>query len=101
MNARQNGKSQEQDSKVQAQQKPARPRLDYEWLRNDAAQLRGYVKVKLDVRAALALADMSPYPRGVRVGVMKQVASAREISLEQMRIMLGWAARKSQHASMR
>lgn len=75
--------------------------FNYEIMRQSAGQLTGYVKVKLDVSAALALADASPYPRGVRLGVMKQVASGREITLEQMRILLGWAARKSQSAVMR
>ena len=68
--------------------------FSYEIMRQAAGRLTGYVKVKLDVNAALGLADLSAYPRGVRLGVMKQVASNREITLEQMRILLGWAARK-------
>lgn len=73
----------------------------YEFMRMEASQLRGYLKIRLDVQAAMALAELSPYPRGVKIGVMKQVANAKEITLEQMRILLGWAARKSQDAGMR
>jgi hypothetical protein len=68
---------------------------NYGYAKRYASQLTGYIKVKMDVRAALALAEQSPYPRGVRLGVMKQVSGSKEITLEQMRILLGWAARKA------
>lgn len=70
--------------------------FDYRAYQASNNQLTGYVKIKLDVTAALALADRSPYPRGVRLAVMQQVANTKEITLEQMRILLGWAARKAQ-----
>lgn len=70
--------------------------LGYDYLRSHASQLRGRVKIKVDVRAALALADLSPYPQSVKLGVMKQVSNTREITLEQMRILLGWAAQRAQ-----
>lgn len=75
--------------------------FNYDMMRLGASYLTGYVKVKVDVKSALTLADKSAYPRGVRLGVMKQVANTREITLEQMRIILGWAARKSQDTAMR
>lgn len=68
-------------------------------LREQASNLYGYHKVKLDIRSALELARMSPYPDGVKVAMMKQVANYSEITLEQARILLGWAARKSQASS--
>lgn len=71
----------------------------YEDLRAEAALLRGYVKIKMSLPSALALAEKSPYPSGVRLGVMKQMSNTKEITLEQMRILLGWAARKSQGAA--
>lgn len=70
--------------------------FNYEIMKLAASQLTGYVKVKVDVNSALSLADTSPSPRSVRLGVMKQVASNKEITLEQMRILLGFAARKAQ-----
>ena len=69
---------------------------DYDLLRAMAGQLTGYVKVKVDVKIALALAEKSPYPRGVKLGVMKQVANAREITLSQMGVLLGFAAQRAQ-----
>lgn len=71
--------------------------FDYDRMLAHASHLTGYVKIKLDVRAALELARLTPYPDGVKVGIMKQVANAGEITLEQTRIMLGWAARRAQH----
>jgi hypothetical protein len=50
----------------------------------------------MNLKSALALAALSPYPDGVKIGVMKQIANTKEITLEQMRFLLGWAARKSQ-----
>lgn len=72
------------------------PSWDAEHVRLVNSILTGYVKVKLDVRAALALAEKSPSPRGVKLGVMKQVANNREVTLEQMRILLGFAAQRAQ-----
>ena len=69
---------------------------NYGLMKLEASKLRGYVKVKMDVRAALALADKSPLPRGVRLGIMKQVSNTKEITLAQMRVLLGWAADKAQ-----
>ena len=60
-----------------------------------AGQLTGYVKIKLDVRVALDLAAQSANPTGVKIAVMKQVANNKEITLEQLRILFGWAARKA------
>ena len=69
---------------------------DYNLLTRMAGILTGYVKVKVDVRVSLDLAQKSAYPRGVKLGVMKQVANSREITLEQMRILLGFAAQRAQ-----
>ncbi len=69
---------------------------DYDLLARMAGILTGYVKVKVDVQVALNLAEKSPYPRGVKLGVMKQVANNREVTLEQMRILLGFAAQRAQ-----
>lgn len=68
----------------------------YDYLKHHASQLTGYVKIKMNLKSALALAALSPYPDGVKIGVMKQIANTKEITLEQMRFLLGWAARKSQ-----
>jgi len=57
----------------------------------------GYFKVKVSQDIALSMARQSPYPDGVKVGIMKQIANNREITLEQMRIILGYAARRAQH----
>lgn len=75
--------------------------FDYAWYQEQNNQLTGYVKIKVDVRAALALAAKSPYPDGVRLAVMKQVSNTKEITLEQLRILFGWSARKSQAQGMR
>lgn len=71
---------------------------NYDILKLVAGNLTGYVKIKVDVLVALALAEKSPYPRGVKLGVMKQVANSKEITLSQMQILLGWAARRAQKA---
>lgn len=70
--------------------------FDYQWYQEQNNQLKGYVKVLVDVRTALRLAELTPYPSGVKLAIMKQVSNTREITLEQMRILLGWSARKSQ-----
>jgi hypothetical protein len=68
----------------------------YEDLRRHAGQLDFYTRVDVDLHVALALADKSPYPKGVRLGIMKQIANNRSISLRQLSILLGWAADKAQ-----
>lgn len=73
--------------------------LSYDIMRRNASVLSGYVKLRISTEFALALADRSPYPSGVKLGVMKQVANTKEVTLEQMRILLGWAARKAQGAA--
>lgn len=70
--------------------------LNYDLMRIGASFLAGYVKVKVDVNSALGLADKCAYPDSVRLAVMKQVANAREITLEQLRVILGWSARRAQ-----
>lgn len=70
--------------------------FNYAWHQAANNQLTGYVKIKIDVNVALALAEKTPYPTGVKLAVMQQVANSKEITLEQMRILLGWAARKAQ-----
>lgn len=66
----------------------------YEDLKIAASQLDGYVKVKVDVNAALALARMNPVPSQTVTTVMKAVASYGEITLEQLRMLFGVVARK-------
>jgi len=71
---------------------------DYARHQEYSSQLRGYVKIKLAGDVAFTLAANSPYPDAVKVGVMKQLANpGTEITLEQTRILLGWAARRAQH----
>lgn len=60
-----------------------------------AGRLDGYVKVKVDVNSALALARMNPKPSQVVTTVMKAVASYGEITLEQLRMLFGVTARKN------
>jgi hypothetical protein len=62
----------------------------------EAASWVYYMKVKLDVNEAIMLASKCPYPDGVKTAVLKQVAFAKEITLQQMRVLLGWAAQKAQ-----
>lgn len=69
----------------------------YETMRAEANRLTGYVKTKISTEVALNLADRSPYPEGVKLAVRKQLANENEITLSQMRIFLGWAARRAQH----
>ena len=70
---------------------------DYSRHQLAAGRLSPFAKVRLSEEAAGYLAARSPYPDGVKLGVMKQVANNREITLSQMRILLGWAARRAQH----
>lgn len=69
--------------------------FDYYAMREAASHLQGYVRVKVDVRAALKLAEKSAQPRAVKVAMMKQVANTRNITLEQCRILLGFAAQRA------
>lgn len=69
---------------------------NYDMSRLVASRLTGYVKIKVDVRTALDIADKMPLASGVQLAFMKQVANANEITLEQMRIILGWSVRKAQ-----
>jgi hypothetical protein len=68
---------------------------DYEAMRR-VAGARIYLKVGLSTEAAVALAESSPYPEGVKLGIRKQLAKYQEITLGQVQILLGWAARKAQ-----
>lgn len=70
--------------------------LDYETMKRRSA-VRIWLKVKVDLPIALQLADGSAYPEGVKLGIRKQIANDQEVTLEQMRILLGWAARRAQH----
>lgn len=67
----------------------------YDDLKRWASAL-GFTPVNLNTDVALQLADMSPYPRGVRLGVMKQLANGKPVTLRQMSILLGWAADRAQ-----
>lgn len=70
--------------------------FDYEIMRRRDTR-RIYLKTQVALPVALALAGSSPYPDGVKLGIRKQIANNSEITLEQMRILLGWAARRAQH----
>jgi hypothetical protein len=69
---------------------------NYEAMRRTAAR-RIYLKAKVSTEAAIALAEASPYPEGVKLGIRKQLANTQEITLGQVQILLGWAARRAQH----
>lgn len=72
--------------------------VGYEDMRLQAARMGTYTRVKLNLSVALKLAEMSPFPRAVKVGVMKAVAgNDKGISVHQMGILLGWAADRAQH----
>ena len=68
---------------------------DYGIMKRNSGKV-GYMKIDLKTEVALQLAGMSPYPRGVKLGVMKQVANAKAVTLRQMGILLGWAADRAQ-----
>jgi len=71
----------------------------YEDMKNRAGRISGYLRVGIAPEVAMALAVQSPYPDGVKTGVRKLLANAdgTGVTLEQLRIMLGWAARRAQH----
>lgn len=68
---------------------------DYGIMKRQAGFL-GLTPVDLSLPVALSLAEMSPYPRGVKLGIMKQVANGKPPTLRQMAILLGWAADRAQ-----
>jgi hypothetical protein len=68
----------------------------YEFLRLSAGQLSPYTRINVNAKVALALADKSPYPQGVKLGIRKQLANDNSISLRQLNILLGWAADRAQ-----
>lgn len=67
----------------------------YDTIRAQSGSLQWGTKIRLAQPVAEYLAEESAYPQGVQLGVMKQIATTKEITLEQMRILLGWAARKA------
>lgn len=68
----------------------------YEHMRRSSAR-PFYMTVNLKPEVAVSLAEQSPYPDGVKLAVMKQLANEKLVTLTQLRIFLGWAARRSQH----
>jgi len=68
----------------------------YEHMRTRAARVRYLSGVRVSTDSALALAELSPYPRGVKLGIMKQVANEKAVTLRQVGILLGWAADRAQ-----
>ena len=69
--------------------------LGYADLKRWAAE-PGYIKIKVALPIALYLAEQTPYPRAVKLGVMKHFANARYVTLAQLRIILGWSADRAQ-----
>ena len=68
----------------------------YEHMRTRAARVRYLSGVRVSTDSALALAELSPYPRGVKLGIMKYYANTRYVTLSQLRIILGWSADRAQ-----
>lgn len=69
--------------------------LDYAAQKYMASQLIGHVKVKVNVATAIDLSQKCSYPSGVKLAIMKQVANTKEITLQQLRVLFGWAADKA------
>lgn len=69
---------------------------NYEHMRRSSAR-PFYMTVNLKPEVAVSLAEQSPCPDGVRLAVMKQLANENRITLTQLRVFLGWAARRAQH----
>lgn len=69
---------------------------DYDRMRRSAARLSPFTPLKLDEDSALELAAKSPYPEAVKLGVRKHLANGEGITLRQLAIILGWAARRAQ-----
>ena len=59
------------------------------------SQLRGHVRVRVDVRSALALARQMPRPEACQMAVMKCVASYEHVTLEQLRMLFGLIAQRA------
>lgn len=55
-----------------------------------------YIRIKVALPVAMYLAEQSPYPRAVKVGIMKHVANAKYVTLSQLRVILGWSADRAQ-----
>ena len=68
----------------------------YEYLRLNAGKLSPYTRVNLSTQVAFSLAEKSPYPQGVKLGIRKHLANENAVSLRQLSILLGWAADKAQ-----
>lgn len=64
-------------------------------IRHWNSQLHGHVKVRVDVRAALALAGTMPRPEACTTAVMKCVASYEYVTLEQLRMLFGLIAQRA------
>lgn len=58
-------------------------------------ELTGYVKIKVDVRVALDLAESHPRPERVMTGIMKAVANQGYVTLEQLRGLFGLTAQRA------
>jgi hypothetical protein len=69
---------------------------NYDMMKRVASRLPWYTPVNLDTDVALSIAEMSPYPSGVKLGVRKQLANDKAITLRQISILLGWAADRAQ-----
>jgi hypothetical protein len=69
---------------------------DYDRMKREASRMAWYTSVTVPAYIAYDLADMSPYPNGVKLGIRKQLANDKKITLRQMSILLGWAANKAQ-----
>lgn len=79
---------------------PAQPQgtpaiWNYNIMRKVSGRLGGLVKISLATGVALRMAELSPYPRGVKLGIMKQVADNKGITLRQMQILLSFAAQRA------
>jgi len=70
------------------------PLASYERMK-EASAYPGYIKVKVSRHAALGLAAKSPYPDGVKLAMMKQIAVLGTVTLEQCRILLTYAANRA------
>ena len=79
-----------------SESKNSRTVFDCDALRRNASRIDFFVKIDVDTDVALKLAEMSPYPAAVKLGVMKQVANNKAVTLRQMKILLGWAADRAQ-----
>lgn len=67
----------------------------YEHMRKDATR-HFYMQVKVAETVATEIALKTPFPDGVKLAVMKQIANEKMITLRQLLILLSWAARRAQ-----